>query len=88
MHHINLVAENIHSKALPLHKEYISYLKSCQKEVKKQLSLAAAQNREEIELVEQQSEIASLIEKNKQKPTKEEVVEYLKAMRREFLIEI
>ena len=35
MHHINLVAENIHSKALALHKEYISYLKNCRKEVKK-----------------------------------------------------
>ena len=29
-----------------------------------------------------------MIQKNKQKPSKEEVVEYLKAMRLEFLIEV
>ena len=83
---IEMVAENIHHKAVQMHKEYLALLEANLKELNKKISKASAE--EKTDLLEQQAEIVSLLEQSKKAPKKEEVIEYLHNLRTLFLAEV
>lgn len=88
MQSIEVVAENIHTKAVQMHKEYQKHLEFNQKALKKEIK-KSQEHEQQSYLLGQQTQIKKLLEQSgEDPPSKEKVVEFLKTIRIQFLAEV
>ena len=89
MANIEMIADNIHAKAVQVHTEYQKHLKENKKVLDKELKKSSKKDDEAVqELSEHRDAIADLLNDMEEAPSREKVVEYLKNLRTEFLKQV
>lgn len=86
MANIELVSTNIYAKALQMHQEYKKLLEHNHKELKKEIKKAETQQK--TGMIDQQTQITSLLEQSSEPPTREAVIQFLTKLRTEFLEQV
>lgn len=84
---IELVATNIHTKALQMHKEFKVTLENNLKELKKEIKKTKDEELKEL-LLHKQEHLVELLAQADEEPSKDHTVQYLQRLRQEFLAEV
>ena len=84
---IELVATNIHDKAMQIHKEFKGTLEKNLKELKNELKKTKDEEIIQLLLFKQEHLVEILMQADEE-PSKQHTVEYLQRLRAEFLLEV